>query len=137
MSSGLDRRRVLIGLGAGGVVVVGGLAGWRLLDDGAGGGAGDPATSTAPPPPEPASTLGDALVAVGARYLDAFPEEADREALLAALPALEGEVPEHPARALRVLGPQAAADHESGAVVDLDGWVLSRTEGQAAALYAL
>jgi hypothetical protein len=74
---------------------------------------------------------------VGGRYLEQFPDEADEEVLLDALPPLAGRVPEHPAQALQALGPQAAADHESGEVVVLDGWVLSRTECRAAALYAL
>lgn len=128
-----DRRTLLKGIGAGAVLVVGGVAGWQLLgDDGAG-----PTTTTAPPPPEPASSLGDALVAVGSRYLAAHPDEADRATLLAALPQLQGQVPERPGQALRVLADQAEADHEAGEVVALDGWVLSRTECRAAALYTL
>ena len=131
-----DRRTVLKGLGAGGVVVGGGLVAWRLLDDDGGSVEGG-STTTAPPPPDPASSLGDALVAVGGRYLEEHPAEADRDALLAALPALEGRVPEHPGQGLQVLADQAAADHEAGDVVVLDGWVLSVTECRAAALYAL
>ena len=130
-----SRRAVLKGLGAGGVVVVGGLAVVRLVDD-----EGDESaatTTTAPPPPEPASSLDDALVAVGGRYLEEFPEEADQDQLLDALAPLEGRVPERPGQALQVLGPQAVADHEAGEVVLLDGWLLSRTECRAAALYAL
>ncbi len=46
-------------------------------------------------------------------------------------------MPERPGLMLRVLAPQVVADHESGAIVELDGWVLSRTEARAAALYAL
>jgi hypothetical protein len=132
-----DRRTVLKGLGAGGVLLGGGLVAWQVLDDEGGGEAGGGTTTTAPPPPDPASSLGDALVAVGGRYLEAHPEEADRAALLAALPPLEGRVPEHPGQGLQVLADQAAADHESGDVVALDGWVLSVTECRAAALYAL
>jgi hypothetical protein len=129
-----SRRTVLKGLGAGGVLVGAGLVGWRLLDDD--GEAAAP-TTTAPPPPDPASTLGDALVAVGGRYLEVHPEEADVDVLLDELAPLAGRVPEHPGQALQVLGPQAASDHVSGEVVSLDGWVLSRTECRAAALYAL
>jgi len=131
-----NRRSVLLGLGAGGVAVAGGLAGWQLLDDGDEA-TGGPTTTTSPPPPEPTSSLADALVAVGARYLEATPDEADQEVLLAALPPLDGQVPERPAQALGVLAEQAAADHERGETVTLDGWVLSRTECRAAALYAL
>jgi hypothetical protein len=127
---------VLTGLGAGGVVVAGGLVGWKVLGDDDE--DGPPATTTTePPPPEPASSLADALVAVGGRYLEEHPDEADRAALLAELPALEGQVPERPGQALRVLADQAAADHEAGRTESLDGWVLSVTECRAAALYAV
>ena len=129
-----DRRTVLK---AAGVTVVGvgaGLVGWRVVEDGAED-AGP--TTTVPPPPDPASSLGDALVAVGTRYLEVVPEEADRQVLLDALPPLAGTVPEQPGQGLAVLAEQAAGDHASGDVSDLDGWVLSRTECRAAALYAL
>lgn len=127
------RRAVLRGMGAGGAAAVVGLVGWRVLDDDE---AGGPTPTTRPPLP-PASSTGDALVAVGARYLEEYPDEADRQALLDALPALQGEVPEPPGQGLGVLADQAAADHVAGDVVALDGWVLSRTECRAAALYAL
>ena len=57
--------------------------------------------------------------------------------LLAALPALDGAVPERPEQGLRVLAPQASEDHVTGEVIELDGWVLSLTETRASALYAL
>lgn len=129
-----DRRTVLKGAG---VTVVGlgvGVIGWRIVADGDDQAA--PVTS-GPPPPEPVSSLDAALAAVGTRYLEDFPEEADQELLLAALPPLEGSVPEHPGVGLGVLGEQAAADHETGETVALDGWVLSRTEARAGALYAV
>jgi hypothetical protein len=130
----VNRRAVLKGLGAGGVVVAGGLIAWQVVDDD-GDDASPPSTTGAPA--EPRSTLAAALVAVGSRYLELVPEEADRQLLLEALPALEGQVPERPRVGLQVLAPQAAADHETGATVDLDGWVLSVTECRAAALYAV
>ena len=129
-----DRRTVLKGLAAGGAVVVGGgLIARQVLDDGE---AAAP-TTTAPPPAEPRSTMGDALVAVGARYLEDEPQEADQAFLLDQLPALEGTVPERPGPMLGVLAPQAVADHTAGELVELDGWILSVTEARAAALYAL
>ena len=129
-----DRRTVLKGLAAGGVAVVGGgLVIRQVLDDG----EPAPPPTTAPAPPEPRSTLGDALVAVGTRYLEDEPQEADEAFLLEELPALEGTVPERPGPMLGVLAPQAEADHDTGALVVLDGWVLSVTEARAAALYAL
>ena len=130
----MNRRAVLKGLGAGGVALAGGLIAWQVLDDDQDD-AAPPSTTGAPA--EPRSSLAAALVAVGARYLELVPEEADRQVLLDALPALEGQVPERPRVGLQVLAPQAAADHETGATVDLDGWVLSVTECRAAALYAV
>ena len=125
---------MLKGLAAGGVVVVGGgLVARQLLDDD----EPAPPATTAPPPPEPRSTMGDALVAVGTRYLEEVPEEADQALLLEQLPALEGTVPDRPGPMLGVLAPQAEADHVAGDLVELDGWVLSVTEARAAALYAV
>jgi len=125
---------VLKGLAAGGVVAVGGgLVARQLLDDD----EPAPPATTAPPPPEPRSTMGDALVAVGTRYLEEVPEEADQALLLEQLPALEGTVPDRPGPMLGVLAPQAEADHVAGDLVELDGWVLSVTEARAAALYAV
>ena len=116
-----DRRAVLKGLAAGGVLVVGGgLVAREVLDD-------------ADPAPPPASST----VPVGTRYLEACPDEAEQEVLLDSLPALQGEVPARPGQGLPVLADQAAEDHVTGDVVALDGWVLSRTECRAAALYAL
>jgi hypothetical protein len=118
----MRRRTVLKGLGAGGVVAVaGGYVGFRLAED------------DDPTPP----TVAEELAAVGARYLDEYPDEADRTTLLEGLPALDGEVPEHPGRTLAVLAPQVEADYGADETVSLDGWVLSRTECRAAALYAL
>lgn len=126
-----DRRTVLKWLGGAAAVGAGGLVTYRAFDEGDG--APTPPTTTRPPSASPH----DALVAVGSRYLEEHPDERDQEVLLAALPALGGEVPEHPLEGLGVLADQAAADHASGEVVELDGWVLSRTECRAAALYAL
>jgi hypothetical protein len=130
----MERRTVLKGLGAGGLVVAaGGLVSWRLLDDEGDDTPTEPTLAT----PEPEATLHDALVAVGSAYLEQVPDEADVDTLLAALPALEGEVPDDPGHALQVLAPEVVADVEAGEVVALDGWVLTRTECRAAALYAL
>ncbi|MET1041506.1 MAG: twin-arginine translocation signal domain-containing protein [Acidimicrobiales bacterium] len=128
-----DRRSVLKGLGAAAVVVGGGVVGWRLLDDD----DAPAAPATTEPPLEPTSSLAEALAAVGGRYLEVAPDEADEQVLLAALPALEGTVPERPGQDLRVLAPQASGDHATGEVIVLDGWVLSLTEARASALYAL
>lgn len=136
----MNRRTVLRGMGAGGVVIVGGLVGWRILEEGEP--AAPPTSSTVPPPPparmaDALVAMADALVAVGTRYLETYPDEADQEVLLDSLPALQGEVPTRPGLELQGLAEQAAADHVAGAVVELDGWILSRTECRAAALYAV
>ncbi len=129
----MQRRTLLKGLGAGGLVAAAGVAGWKLLDDDGGDEAPtDPTLAT----PEPTATLQAALAAVGAAYLEVQPDEADPEVLLAALPALAGRVPDNPGHALAVLAPSVEADAEAGEVVDLGGWVLTRTECRAAALYA-
>lgn len=125
------RRTFLRWLGGAALLTTGGLVAYRAFDEG----GGEPSSSTTTT--LPSASPHDALVVVGGRYLAEHPDEADRERLLAALPALEGEVPEHPLQGLQVLADQAAADHRTGDVVELDGWVLSLTECRAAALYAL
>jgi len=123
-----SRRAVLAALLGGGAVVATGTAYVAIS-----GGDDGPDTDAAPAevPPD------DALAALGRRYLRDHPDEADAAVLLAALPALGGAVPDDPTTQLAVLRDQVAADYESGAVVEVDGWILALTEARAAALYAL
>lgn len=120
-----SRRAVLAALVAGGAALLGvGVVAVTRNDEGA-------------PDPGADVSVDAALVALGRRYLDAHPDEADEAVLLDALPALGGQAPSDPATQLAVLSEQVAADYADDDLVVLDGWILARTEGRAAALYAL
>ena len=134
---GITRRAALAFLGGGAAVLVGGGIALKARDDG-----GDSTTDTTSPPPDPlpddAARL-EGIAAVGARYRELVPEEATEEALLAAIPMAE-ELPDTPNALEDELGErrdQIRADFESGEVVDVDGWQLSRTEARLAALISL
>lgn len=135
--AGLTRRAMLALLGGGAAtVLVGGTVALRARDDGDGGG------ETGEPPPDPlpdSQARLDGIAQVGTRYRELVPEEATREALLAAIPmaeqlpdtagALEGELGER--------REQIRSDFANGDVVDVDGWQLSVTEARLAALISL
>ena len=72
----------------------------------------------------------DRVVAVGRAYLRDRPHEGDVAWLLAALGASADDY-------LRVAELLVASDFADGRTVSLDGWVLSESEGRAAALVAL
>jgi hypothetical protein len=122
---GLSRRQAL-GLLAGGAVALG-AGGVTLLrregDDG-------------PAPTDPEG-LRDALVTIGARYLALHPEDAALADLLAALGDSADDLVAAPGAALRARQDAIAAEHVDGVTVDLDGWVLARTECRIAAVVAL
>ena len=84
------------------------------------------------PEPEPVApgVVAAGVIAVGEAYLRAVPEEADLAALLAALPAPDGDVVAAARRYVK-------ADFESGRIVAVDGWMLARSEARAAAALAL
>jgi hypothetical protein len=80
--------------------------------------------------------------AIGQRYLRDFPEENDAGALvgriLEGVPDLPREVDASEAADLRArFRRRFAADFESGDTVQLDGWILSRTEARLCALCAV
>ncbi len=130
--AGLSRRTVLAAIVGVGAALTAGAFGYLAFgpdadDDDSG--TSDDLTATVP--------TRQALLAVGERYLATHPEEADTEVLLAALAPLGGSIPADPDTQLAVLGQQVSADYAAGDVVELDGWVLSRTEGRAAALFVL
>lgn len=128
-----SRRLVLAALVGGGALVATGV-GVALVADG-GDGEGDGGSSAGG---EPTDVPADAaLAALGERYLREVPAERDPAVLRAALPALDGSVPADPATQLAALREQVAADYEADEVVELDGWLIARTEGRAAALYVL
>ncbi|MCU0270273.1 MAG: hypothetical protein MUF83_16735 [Acidimicrobiales bacterium] len=131
--AGLSRRTVLAAIVGVGAALTAGAFGYLAFgpadDDDDDSGTSDDLTATVP--------TRQALLAVGERYLATHPEEADTEVLLAALAPLGGSIPADPDTQLAVLGQQVSADYAAGDVVELDGWVLSRTEGRAAALFVL
>ena len=124
------RRLVLAALLGGGALVAAGVGVARVAGD-----DGDSDSGTASEPTDVPADV--ALTALGERYLREVPAERDEAVLLAALPALGGSVPTDPATQLAALREQVAADYEADEVVELDGWLITRTEGRAAALYAL
>jgi len=127
----IDRRTLLAFLLGGGMLVAGGgpIAACSATEN-----------ST---PDEPASTELDpelavaSIAVVGERYLELVPEEADVKVLAELLVPLDGEIPRDPTSDLLVLADMVRADFDAGNVISIDGWLLSRTEGRAAALFAI
>lgn len=114
---GLTRRQVLVLLGAGGALALGGLT---AVGDGDG---------------APAEELDLALRALGEAVLVRHPTLLGDGGALGGAVAPD-EVVARPAEALRALQGRVRDDHGEGRVLDVDGWVLSRTECYLAALYA-
>jgi hypothetical protein len=126
-AGGWSRRRVLALAAAGGAAALATALGLRLGGDD----DSSPAAEPVAPPPSP----DDATQAVGRRYLEAVPAEADADVLRGLLPEgldspASGEGADQVAAAVR-------ADFAGGGTVELDGWVLSVTECRLAALSAL
>ena len=69
------------------------------------------------------------LVVIGTRYRELHPDD-DWNAVGEDLPRQDG------ARALDALTDRVRTDFETGDVVDVDGWVLARSEARAAAVLA-
>jgi hypothetical protein len=132
--AGLTRRAVLALLGGGAAaVLVGGTVVLRSQDD-----DGDSTDPIPDPLPDDAARL-QGIALVGARYREQVPEEATRDALLAAIPMPE-QLPDTPDALEEELGArrdQIRAEFGSGDVVEVDGWQLSRTEARLAALISL
>lgn len=82
-----------------------------------------------PPAPVPA-----AVATLGTRYLAEHPEDADREHLRRALGL---DAPGSEATRLARIDDALRRDLETGDVVDLEGWQLTRTECRLYALAAL
>ncbi len=77
----------------------------------------------------------EAPLAVGRRYLELYPDEADRARLRA---GLIGPARPLDREALRArLARRCGQDFRDGNTVIVDGWVLARTEARACALAAL
>lgn len=83
----------------------------------------------------PAKEAEQAIVRIGRQYREDHPIEDDRQVLLDRLGIGAGTV--RSSQFLSSLGSQVAEDFGAGRTVRLDGWVLSVTEGRAAALVSL
>jgi hypothetical protein len=119
-------RRQILGLAAGGAVVVGG-------------GAVGIVRLTGEPQITPDELRLIALGRVGRAYLDRLPEaEATEEALRRHLPEDWGtRDADEPFASLRTIADQVAAELAAYEVVDVAGWQLAVTEARAAGLIAL
>lgn len=69
----------------------------------------------------------EGLVVIGTRYRELHPDD-DPSVIGADLP------PDDPAAGLAALAQRVRADFAAGDTVDVDGWVLARTEARAAAV---
>ncbi|MCC5951371.1 MAG: hypothetical protein JJU45_04680 [Acidimicrobiia bacterium] len=128
MTGRISRRGALGVLGGATVVAVAAVAGVRLVADDASDDTSDAAEAAG-------------LERIGAVYLAEHPA-ADATSLRAALRSAgvvsaEGRSATWGADVLAELAEAIAADFAGGNVVSLDGWILSRTEAQVAALVAL
>jgi hypothetical protein len=80
----------------------------------------------------------EALVPLGQAYLADHPGEADADALVASVPALDGATSRADVvAALPAIAPAAAAEIEAGDLVTVRGWRLARSEARVAAAAAL
>lgn len=118
-----SRRSVIGGLAAGGLTA--GLIGSLVAA------CSDGSESTG----SPATEAEAAIVRIGRRYREEHPDDDDREVLLERLGV--GAEDARSSTFLSSLDAQVADDYGAGRTVRLDGWVLSVTEGRAAALVSL
>lgn len=136
---GITRRSMLALLAAGAAGGIAALVGRRFVTDSAAPvetAAGDAVTPAEPDGEtitEPTTPVGR----IGAAYLVLVPEEASRSELVALVPELDGVPAAEIEGRLPGLAPRIAEDFAAGDTVVIDGWVLTRTEGRAAALVAL
>ncbi|MCU1368917.1 MAG: hypothetical protein JWO77_111 [Ilumatobacteraceae bacterium] len=122
----LSRRAVIGGLAASGLTA--GMVG-SLLSACTDGSASDGSETSG------ATEAERAVIRLGRRYRADHPDEDDRDVLLERLGVAAGVAGS--LRFLSTLDAQVAEDYASGRTVRLDGWVLSQTEGRAAALVSL
>lgn len=127
---GLTRRQLL--LSAGGLVVL--TAGGGIGLAACGGTAGEQVGEDHPIPSDVSG-----LDAIGVAYVIATPDEASREALEEALGLAVAAATDAVPAPVDLLAQRATTirgDFHTDDVVELDGWVLSRTEARIAALAA-
>lgn len=77
---------------------------------------------------------GASIYELGASYRRQIPEEAAEAALVALLPK-EGEAMDD--SGLKQIREQIKNDYQDGAIVCIDGWLLSKTEARQCALYSI
>ena len=135
---GITRRSMLALLGAGATAGIAAVVGRRFVADTDA--PVETATGDAVTAADPGGIELDAtspIGRIGAAYLALVPDEASRSQLVELIPELDG-VPAGEIEAHLVdLGPRVAEDFAAGDTIVIDGWVLARTEGRAAALVAL
>ncbi len=113
-----------------GLLAASGVVGASLASDLARGASRADATTAA------ATAKGsDGVVVLGRAYLRAYPREADTKFLLARLPDIDPTQRVRPQ--MPTLVPAITQDFETGRVITVQGWQLSRTEARAAAAVAL
>lgn len=130
----LSRRAVIGGLVASGLTA--GMVGSLLsaCSDGPASDGSDGSTPDGSDGPG-ASEAERAVIRIGRRYRTDHPDEDDRAVLLERLGVAAGAAGS--LRSLSSLDAQVAEDYASGRTVQVDGWVLSSTEGRAAALVSM
>ena len=111
-----------------GLLAASGVVGASLANDLARGASRADATTAAAKGP-------DGVVRLGKAYLRAYPREADTEFLLTRLPGIDPTQRVRPQ--MPTLVPAITQDFETGRVITVQGWQLSRTEARAAAAVAL
>ncbi len=127
----ISRRSVIGGLAASGLMA--GLIG-SLVAACSDGSSSPPSPATEAPATE-AEQAEAAIVRIGRRYRADHPDEDDREVLLERLGVRSGAAGS--SDVLSSLDAQVSDDYGAGRTVWVDGWVLSVTEGRAAALVSL
>lgn len=129
----LSRRAVIGGLVASGLTA--GMVGSLLsaCTDGSAPDGSDPGSDGSEA--SGATEAEQAVIRIGRRYRTDHPDEDDRDVLLERLGVTAGATGS--LRLLSSLDAQVAEDYASGRTVQVDGWVLSSTEGRAAALVSL
>lgn len=139
----VSRREAIL---VGAAVVASGGAAVMLLTDGSDSsdspsvaGTAPATASTRPAPTAPPTTLPqvDLVAAVGSAYLAAYPDDADEAGLQAAVPEISGTTKAERLAALPMIAERAREDFRDRTTVVVDGWVLARSEAQAAALVSL
>ena len=73
------------------------------------------------------------IEALGLKYLELFPEENGEQRLARNIISSQGESDDFQT----VISNKIQEDFETGAIVQIDGWLLSRTEARQCALFAL